>query len=165
MYTAYASTWQVREAEFTGSITIVRVRAPQGSHDSICFACYISRNEWGERVSMKLPSVPWRLRDGELQLTDPLKAENLWLCEQDTWAPAWAQVTLTKHHRRWLAFPWHFSLGMLALPKQELSSAVMFAFGGFSMEKNESFRIFYQQTKAFKQWGNMVCNDEDQALH
>lgn len=39
----------MREAEFTGSITIVRVRAPQGSHDSICFACYISRNELGER--------------------------------------------------------------------------------------------------------------------
>lgn len=51
---------------------------------------------------------------------------------------------------------------MLTLAKQELSSAVIFILGWMFSGKNESFQIFYQETKAFKQWGNTARNEGDQ---
>lgn len=50
-------------------------------------------------------------------------------------SPAGAPGKPAKRPPRWPAFPWRLSLGMLALAKQELSSAVMFTFGGCSVEK------------------------------
>lgn len=77
IYRAYYGTWQVTRAEFTVSSTLIRVGgAPQGIPDNIGCACRFCRNKLREGVSVKLPHMPRRLSDGELQLIGQLMAES-----------------------------------------------------------------------------------------
>ena len=78
---------------------------------------------------------------------------SLWLCGPG-WAPAQAKENLQ--------MPWKvasLTLGKVALAKQEISCVVTFIFCWQSKEKKESFQVVHRQTKAFKQWGNLVWND------
>lgn len=68
----------MRRADLTGSVTSTRVGGLLGGAiTASVLLLFISRNELGEGVGMKLPRVPCRLRDRDLQLIDLLKAESL----------------------------------------------------------------------------------------